>query len=112
MKFGNYVPERGDIVWLDFEPQKGTEIKKTRPALTLSPKSYNSKTGLGLFVPITSSIKGYPFEVNFTDKYIKGVILADQIKSLDWRVRNAKKITRVEKKAIHESLRKASLLLQ
>lgn len=112
MKFGNYVPERGDVVWMDFDPQKGSEIKKTRPALTLSPKSYNAKTGLGLFVPITSSIKGYPFEVNFTNKDIKGVILVDQIKSLDWRIRKAKKITRMDKKAISESLRKVSLLLQ
>lgn len=111
MKFGDYIPDRGDIVWLDFDPQKGTEIKKTRPALTISPKSYNGKTGLGLFVPITSSIKGYPFEVNFKNKDISGVILADQIKSFDWRIRKAKKISKVEKKAINEALRKISLLL-
>lgn len=112
MKSGNYIPDRGDVVWLDFDPQKGTEIKKVRPALTLSPKNYNGKTGLGLFVPITSSIKGYPFEVGVSDKNIKGAVLADQVKSFDWRIRKAKKITSLEKKVVGEILRKVSLLIQ
>ena len=85
-----YTPNQGDIVWLEFDPQKGKEIQKRRPALTLSPLKYNSKTGLGLFMPITSQIKGYPFEVVLDEDVIKGAILCDQIRSLDWKARKAK----------------------
>lgn len=87
-----YVPARGDVVWLDFEPQAGKEINKKRPALVISPMSYNKKTGLALFMPITSQVKGYPFEVSIISRHVKGVVLADQVRSLDWRARNAKKI--------------------
>jgi mRNA interferase MazF len=86
----NYTPEAGDIVWLEFDPQKGKEIKKTRPALTISPYTYNIKTGLGLFMPITSKIKGYPFEVIIDKDEVQGAILCDQIRSLDWKARKAK----------------------
>ena len=85
-----YVPERGDIVWLQFTPQAGHEQSGRRPALVVSPKPYNQKVGLALFCPITSSIKGYPFEVALPKGIgVSGVILADQIKSLDWKSRNA-----------------------
>ena len=86
-----YVPERGDLVWLTFDPQAGHEQAGTRPALVISPASYNRKVGLALFCPVTSQIKGYPFEVSLpAGLEIHGAILSDQIKSLDWRVRRAR----------------------
>ena len=85
-----YVPRRGDIVWLSFSPQAGHEQAGRRPALVLSPSAYNSKVGLALFCPITSRVKGYPFEVGVPKNLaVTGVVLADQIKSLDWRARQA-----------------------
>jgi mRNA interferase MazF len=88
-----YVPDRGDLVWLEFTPQTGSEQAGKRPALVISPKAYNSKVGLGLFCPVTSRVKGYPFEVALPEAGgVNGVVLADQIKSLDWRARKAKLI--------------------
>ena len=86
----SYVPHRGDIVWLNFTPQAGHEQMGTRPALVLSPEKYNKKTGLAVCCPITSNIKGYPFEVVVSGKKINGAILADHLKNLDWKVRKAK----------------------
>lgn len=87
-----YVPDRGDVVWLHFTPQAGHEQAGHRPALVLSPASYNGKTGLMLCCPITSREKGYPFEVKLDPRAgVSGVALADQIKSLDWRARQAKR---------------------
>ena len=84
------VPDRGDVVWLEFNPQTGSEQVGRRPALVLSPQSYNRKVGLALVCPVTSRVKGYPFEVELPPGLaMKGVILCDQIKSLDWRVRHA-----------------------
>ena len=84
-----YVPERGDIVWIDLDPQAGHEQSGRRPALVVSPKDYNKKVGLAIFCPITNQIKGYPFEVLLpTNLKVVGAILSDQIKSLDWTVRN------------------------
>jgi len=89
MVSSNYVPERGDIVWLNFDPQAGHEQAGKRPAVVLSPRAYNQKVGLALFCPITNQRKGYPFEVNIPEGLeIGGVILSDQIKSLDWRSRD------------------------
>lgn len=86
----SYVPQRGEVVWLSFDPQAGHEQAGRRPAFVLSPESYNRKTGLFLACPITSKVKGYPFEVALPDGLaVSGVILADQIKSLDWKVRKA-----------------------
>ena len=85
-----YLPKRGDVVWLEFDPQKGKEIQETWPALVISPHQYNQKTGLGLFMLITSQIKGYPFEVEIDLDVVKGAILCDQIRSLDWKARKAK----------------------
>ena len=79
----SYTPARGDIVWLNFNPQTGHEQKGRRPAIVISPMEYNAKVGLSLFCPITSQIKNYPFEVRIQNKKIDGVVLADQIKSLD-----------------------------
>ena len=85
-----YVPRRGDIVWLSFTPQAGQEQAGRRPALALSPSTYNGKVGLALFCPITSRVKGYPFEVAIpAGLAVAGVVLADQVKSLDWQARQA-----------------------
>ena len=86
------APDRGDVVWLQFNPQAGREQAGQRPALVISPRDYNSKVGLALFCPITSNVKGYPFEVAFpADHEVTGVVLCDHLKSLDWRVREARK---------------------
>ncbi len=85
-----YTPERGDIVWLSFDPQSGHEQAGHRPALVLSPKAYNAKTGLMLCCPMTTRMKGYPFEVVLAGSP-PSAVLADQVKSLDWRARRAKK---------------------
>ena len=84
MVMPTYVPARGDIVWLDFNPQLGHEQRGRRPALTISPKSYNVKVSKGLFCPITSKTKNFPFIVGIAGNKINGSILSDQIKSLDW----------------------------
>src|SRR5437762_13948374 len=81
-----YVPERGDAVWLTLDPQAGHEQAGRRPALVLSPAAYNGRVGLALCCPITNQAKGYPFEVALPDGLaVSGVVLADQVKSLDWR---------------------------
>ena len=109
----HYVPCRGDIIWLDFDPQSGSEQKGRRPAITISPKEYNEKVGLGLFCPITSRAKGYPFEVEIGSEIkTKGVVLADQIKSLDWRYRNAEFIENVQLLIIKEIQELLSLLIR
>ena len=85
-----YVPDSGDLVWVDLNPTKGKEQAKVRPAIVLSPKSYNQKTGLAIMCPITSVEKGYPFEVVVSETKVTGVILSDHVRSLDWSVRNIK----------------------
>ena len=85
-----YTPDRGDLIWLSFDPQAGQEQAGRRPALVLSPRAYNEKTGLALLCPITSKIKGYPFEAPLPAALkVAGVVLADHVKSLDWRARKA-----------------------
>ncbi|MCU0638849.1 MAG: endoribonuclease MazF [Candidatus Krumholzibacteria bacterium] len=107
-----YVPERGDIVWLQFTPQAGHEQTGHRPALVVSPGAYNRKVGLALFCPITSSIKGYPFEVPLPEGHeISGAILSDQVKSLDWRVRKAKLISRAPESVLDEVFARIQTLL-
>jgi len=106
-----YIPSRGDIVWLNFEPQQGKEIKKIRPAITISPQKYNAKTGLALFMPISSKIKNYPFAVKITLTKINGEILCDQIRSLDWRERKATFITEISEDLIAQVLDKFNLLI-
>ena len=93
MSARRFVPERGDIVWLDFTPQAGHEQRGQRPALVLSPAAYNGKVGLAVCCPITSQIKGYPFEVELpVGLKVGGVVLADQVKNLDWQVRRARRV--------------------
>jgi mRNA interferase MazF len=87
---GPYVPQRGDVVWITLKPQAGHEQAGRRPAVILSPQAYNAKVGLALLCPITSQVKGYPFEVAIPAGLpVAGVILSDHIKSLDWRTRKA-----------------------
>ena len=109
----NYVPERGDIVWLAFTPQAGHEQAGRRPALVLSPASYNGKVGLALFCPITSQIKGYPFEIPISAGLaVSGVVLSDQIKSLDWRARQAEFICRLPEDVTVKVLKRVGMLLK
>ena len=105
-----YTPERGDIVWLNFNPGSGHEQQGKRPAVVISPKEYNEKTGLGLFCPITSKIKNYPFEVKIKNVKIDGVVLADQIKSLDWKTRNIEFIAKETSEKTNEIISKISVL--
>jgi mRNA interferase MazF len=107
-----YIPDRGDIVWLDFNPQLGHEQRGRRPALTLSFKEYNEKIGLGIFCPITSKIKGYPFEVEISDKIINGCVLSDQIKSLDWTERNLEFIEKIEKEKLEDVINTILLIIK
>jgi mRNA interferase MazF len=106
-----YIPERGDLVWLQFNPQSGHEQAGRRPALTLSPKAYNQKVGLVIFCPVTSQEKGYPFEVEIKEGKIQGAILADQVKSLDWRKREVKFIAKAPIKVINEVIELLSTLV-
>ncbi|WP_423226084.1 endoribonuclease MazF [Candidatus Amarolinea aalborgensis] len=108
----SYVPRRGDIVWLTFNPQAGHEQAGRRPAVVLSPLSYNAKVGLALLCPITSAVKGYPFEVNLPHGLpISGVILADQVRSLDWQARAVEFICALPDTVTQEVLQKIGLLL-
>jgi len=108
----SYVPDRGDAVWITLDPQSGHEQAGRRPAIVLSPQAYNGKTRLALFCPITSQVKGYPFEVGIPKgRTVKGVILADQVKSLDWRTRRVEKICTLPEQTTTEVLHKLGLLL-
>jgi len=107
-----YVPERGDVIWLVFDPQAGHEQAGRRPALVISPMSYNAVTNLALFCPVTSRVKGYPFEVLLhEDGQVNGAILSDQIKSLDWKARKAKFIAHTAPEIIAEVLGKIGTLI-
>ena len=100
-----YVPERGDIVWLHFTPGAGHEQAGHRPALVISPRSYNRRVGLALFCPVTSQVKGYPFEVELPPGLeATGAILSDQVKSLDWRARKAERLCTVPSEVLDETI--------
>jgi mRNA interferase MazF len=107
-----YSPERGDLVWITLTPQAGHEQAGRRPALVLSPHAYNAKVGLALLCPVTSQAKGYPFEVAIPPGLpVTGVILADQIKRLDWQARQAAFIAQVPAAVVAEVLVKVNTLL-
>ncbi len=107
-----YVPQRGDVVWITLNPPAGHEQAGRRPALVLSPAAYNDKVGLAILCPVTNQIKDYPFEVLIPDDLaITGAILSDQVKSLDWRARNAELICALPTKTVTEVLRKLGTLL-
>ena len=108
-----YVPKRGDVVWISFNPQAGHEQAGRRPAVVLSPKAYNQKVGLAILCPITNQSKGYPFEVALPKKAdVTGVILSDQVKSLDWRVRKVELKTSLPEEVINDVLAKLGTLLE
>jgi mRNA interferase MazF len=107
-----YVPDTGDLVWLTFDPQAGREQAGRRPALVLSPRFYNARSSLALVCPVTSQVKGYPFEVTVPPGHdIDGVILADHVKSVDWKARHAAKIGRCASAVVDEVRARLSPLL-
>ena len=105
-----YVPDAGDIVWINFDPQAGHEQAGHRPAVVLSPAAYNSKTSLMLCCPMTTQIKNYPFEVLISGQ-ARSAVLADQIKSLDWRRRRAKRKAAVSSAELAEIRAKIRALI-
>jgi mRNA interferase MazF len=108
-----YIPNSGDIVWITFNPQAGHEQAGRRPALVLSPAAYNRKVGLAILCPITSQIKGYPFEVIIPDGLkISGAILSDQVKSLDWKARQAEFVGKLPPSTFNEVVQKLSTLIR
>jgi len=106
-----YIPDRYDIVWLNFTPQAGREQSGVRPALVLSPIEYNKKTSLFIICPITSKVKGYFFEIELENTNTKGVILTDQIKSLDWSQRNVQFKEKISTELYQKVLEKIELLI-
>ena len=103
MVAGGYVPDAGDLVWLDFDPQVGREQAGRRPAIVLSPAAYNERSSLAIVCPITSRVKGYPFEVALPKGLaIAGVILTDHLKNLDWRARRAEKVGDAPKQVLED----------
>ena len=111
-KTKDYVPRRGDVVWIDLNPQAGREQAGRRPCLVLSPSDYNGKTGLAILCPITNQEKGYPFEVRVPSGLTTtGVVLADHIKSLDWRMRKAEYRETVSDAVVREVLDATTALL-
>jgi mRNA interferase MazF len=107
-----YIPERGDAVWITLDPQVGHERSGRRPAVVLSPAAYNGRVGLALMCPITNRVKGYPFEVGLPEGLaVTGVVLADQVKNLDWRARKAVRIGTVQPEVLSDVLVKLQTLL-
>lgn len=107
-----YVPQRGDAVWITLNPQAGHAQAGRRPAVILSPAAYNGKVGLAILCPITNQIKGYPFEVVLPAGFaVTGAILSDQVKSLDWRARNARFICALPMATMAEVLQKLNTLV-
>ena len=107
-----FVPERGDAIWVSLAPQAGHEQAGRRPAVVLSPRAYNQKAGLAILCPITNQVKGYPFEVVIPDGLaVTGAILSDQVKSLDWRARQAAFICRLPAVTVAEVLARLSTLI-
>ncbi|AEH63650.1 endoribonuclease MazF [Zymomonas mobilis] len=105
-----FIPDSGDIVWLDFDPQAGREQSGHRPAVVLSPASYNAKAGMMICCPTTTKIKGYPFEVLIAGKK-ESVVLCDQVRSLDYRARNAKRKGKVSAGELEEIRQRVRLLV-
>lgn len=107
-----YVPGRGDVMWLTLDPQAGHEQRGRRPVLVLSPAAYNGRTGLALLCPLTGQVKGYPFEVAIPDDLpVSGVVLADQLRSLDWRARQADFICKAPRRVLEEVVAKIAPLI-
>ncbi len=108
-----FVPDRGDLIWLEFTPQAGHEQAGRRPALVVSPKSYNAASGLALLCPVTSRVRGHPFEVALPEGgAVTGVVLSDQIRNLDWRARKARLIARAPGNVLEEARAKVQTLIE
>jgi len=109
----SYIPDRGDVIWISLDPQAGHEQAGRRPVLVLSPAAYNGKVGLAILCPITNQIKGYPFEVEIPSGLtVSGVILADQVKFLDWKAREAEFICKLPSDKTKEVQKKLSTLIR
>ena len=109
---GAYIPARGDAVWISLDPQASHEQVGRRPALVLSPSAYNGRVGLALLCPITSQVKGYPFEVAIpAGLLVSGVVGADQVKSLDWQARQATRIGVIPEEVVAQVVRRLLTLL-
>lgn len=106
-----YIPDRGDVVWINFNPQKGREQANKRPAVVISPKIYNKKTGLALMCPITSQIKEYPFELVLKEKKVRGAVLCDHLKSLDYEARRISFIQKLSTVQVNEIQEKIIMLI-
>jgi len=108
-----YLPDAGDLIWLDFTPQSGREQAGRRPGLVLSPRAYNMKTSLAIVCPITNKVKGYPFEVALpAGGRIGGVVLSDHLKNLDWRQRRATKVGKVSPAILRSVRERIAALLE
>lgn len=108
-----YIPQRGDVIWITLNHQAGHEQAGRRPAIVLSPGAYNGKTGIVILCPVTSLVKGYPFEVRIPGGLpVKGVILADQVKSLDWKARQTEWLCTLPPDVTTEVLAKLGVLLE
>lgn len=107
-----YIPDEGDIVWLNFTPQSGHEQAGRRPAVVLSPRGYNQRSGLLVCVPVSNQVKGYPFEVLLGSGGVSGAALADQVNSLDWKARQAEKMGRATVAEFAEIKAKLKVLLK
>ncbi|MGB7102261.1 MAG: endoribonuclease MazF [Xanthobacteraceae bacterium] len=108
-----YCPDAGDLIWIELDPTKGREQRGRRPAIVLSPRGYNQRAGLCLASPITSQIKGYPFEVPIpSGGGVSGVVLADQVRSLSWAERNASLAGRVQPDLLDEVREKIAALIE
>lgn len=107
-----YAPERGDVVWISMDPQAGHEQAGRRPAIVLSPLEYNRKTSLALMCPITSHVKGYPFEVLIPVGHaVTGAVLADQVKNLDWRARKVTKFSQLPDQVLAQVAARLTVLI-
>jgi mRNA interferase MazF len=107
----SYVPSRGDIIWIDLSPTRGHEQSNIRPVLVLSAKAYNQKVNLAVVCPITSQIKGFNFEVPIDELTIKGVVLSDHVRSLDWTTRDTRFIQKSSQEVLSEVEEKLATLL-
>jgi mRNA interferase MazF len=107
-----YVPNRGDMVWVNLNPTRGHEQANIRPALVLSPLNYNKKTGLCVVCPVTSQIKAYPFEVVIEGKKVQGAILSDHVRNLDWKQRDLRFIEKAPQSVLNEVSSKLVVLIE
>ncbi|HEY4518214.1 MAG TPA: endoribonuclease MazF [Candidatus Paceibacterota bacterium] len=112
VKKQSQAPGRGDVVWISLDPTKGHEQKGRRPAVVLSPKVYNLKAGLALVCPITNVAKGYPFEVSIAVANISGVVLSDQMRTIDWQARKVEIVGSLSGEKLQELQHKAKLLIE